>query len=127
MMANVEMLCVRIFRPAVTTWNWYNIHQMKKVVQRKVLKSELPSAARKVYLAWISELKKRYKATQIKAAVAVNSAMIEFYWNLGKDICERYAGTKKSAPYIFVPAYLREICWHEDIRGGLLRKAECRP
>lgn len=67
---------------------------MKKVVQRKVSKSELPSAARKGYLAWISELKKRYKATQIKAAVAVNSAMIEFYWNLGKDICERYAGTK---------------------------------
>ena len=42
------------------------------------------------YLGWIAELKRRYKATQIKAAVAVNSAMIEFYWNLGKDISEKY-------------------------------------
>ena len=30
------------------------------------------------YLHWIGELKKRYRATQIKAAVAVNAALIEF-------------------------------------------------
>lgn len=36
------------------------------------------------YIAWIADLKRRYRATQIKAAVAVNSALIEFYWNLGK-------------------------------------------
>ena len=35
--------------------------------------------------------KRRYRATQIKAAVAVNSALIEFYWNLGKDIAEKFA------------------------------------
>ena len=46
------------------------------------------------YNAWIAELKRRYRATQIKAAVAVNSALIEFYWNLGKDISEKYVGTK---------------------------------
>ncbi len=51
------------------------------------------------YLAWIAELKKRYKATQIKAAVAVNSAMIEFYWNLGKDISERYPGKKRGIDF----------------------------
>lgn len=45
----------------------------------------------KQYSSWIAELKKRYRATQIKAAVAVNSALIEFYWNLGKDISERFA------------------------------------
>ena len=44
------------------------------------------------YAAWIAELKRRYRATQIKAAVAVNSALIEFYWNLGKDISEKYPG-----------------------------------
>ena len=42
------------------------------------------------YASWIVELKRRYRATQIKAAVAVNSALIEFYWNLGRDIAERY-------------------------------------
>lgn len=42
------------------------------------------------YFSWIGELKKRYRATQIKAAVSVNSALLEFYWGLGKDISERY-------------------------------------
>ena len=42
------------------------------------------------YTAWIAELKRRYRATQIKAAVAVNSALIEFYWGLGKDISEKF-------------------------------------
>ena len=46
------------------------------------------------YTAWIADLKRRYRATQIKAAVAVNSALIEFYWNLGKDVREKYVGTK---------------------------------
>ena len=35
------------------------------------------------YASWIAELKHRYRAVQIKAAVAVNSALIEFYWSLG--------------------------------------------
>lgn len=51
------------------------------------------------YLHWIGELKKRYRATQIKAAVAVNSAMIEFYWNLGKDISERYPGKRRGLDF----------------------------
>lgn len=46
------------------------------------------------YRNWISELKTRYRAVQIKAAIAVNSALLEFYWNLGKDISERYAATQ---------------------------------
>ena len=45
----------------------------------------------RTYAAWIADLKRRYRATQIKAAVAVNSALIEFYWNLGKDISEKFA------------------------------------
>lgn len=49
------------------------------------------SALERDYREWIGELKKRYRATQIKAAVAVNSALIEFYWNLGKDISEKFA------------------------------------
>lgn len=42
------------------------------------------------YFAWIGELKKRYRSTQIKASVSVNSALLEFYWALGRDISERY-------------------------------------
>ena len=43
------------------------------------------------YRSWIAELKRRYRVTQIKAAMSVNTALLEYYWNLGKDISERYA------------------------------------
>jgi len=42
------------------------------------------------YKSWISELKLRYQNQQIKAAMHVNSDMLLFYWNLGKDIAERH-------------------------------------
>ena len=54
------------------------------------------------YASWIAELKRRYRATQIKAAVAVNSALIEFYWELGKDISEKYPGKKRDAKFFHV-------------------------
>lgn len=42
------------------------------------------------YKDWLVALKSRYRAAQIKAAVAVNGALIEFYWMLGRDIEERF-------------------------------------
>ncbi len=51
------------------------------------------------YFTWIGELRKRYRLTQIKAAVSVNSALLEFYWGLGKDISERYPGKKRNAHF----------------------------
>lgn len=54
------------------------------------------------YFSWIGELKKRYRATQIKAAVSVNTALLEFYWNLGKDISERYPGKKRDTGFFAV-------------------------
>ena len=50
----------------------------------------------RAYLEWIADLKRRYRRTQIKAAVAVNSAMLEFYWSLGKDISGKYPGKKRN-------------------------------
>jgi hypothetical protein len=46
------------------------------------------------YFEWIGALKKRYRATQIKAAVSVNAALLEFYWVLGRDISARYAQSR---------------------------------
>ena len=40
----------------------------------------------KDYLQWVKELSIRYRQSQIKAAVKVNSVLIEFYWGLGSDI-----------------------------------------
>lgn len=38
------------------------------------------------YKDWILSLKRRYRSGQIKAAVKVNSEMLSFYWNLGRDM-----------------------------------------
>lgn len=51
------------------------------------------------YRKWIAALKVRYRATQIKAAVAVNSAMLEFYWDLGRDIAAMYPGKRRNAHF----------------------------
>ena len=46
------------------------------------------------YRSWLEELKRRYRSTQIKSSIAVNSALLEFYWGLGKDISVMYPGVK---------------------------------
>ena len=38
------------------------------------------------YRAWIQEVCKRFKQSQIRAAVKVNDEMLRFYWSLGRDI-----------------------------------------
>ena len=48
----------------------------------------------KEYVAWIAELSKRYRQSQIKAAIKVNSEMLKFYWSVGKDISERQFDNK---------------------------------
>lgn len=48
----------------------------------------------KDYLQWVKELSTRYRQSQIKAAVKVNSVLIEFYWGLGSDIVSREADNK---------------------------------
>ena len=41
------------------------------------------------YHAWLGELKTRFRQVQLKAAVAVNTALLQFYWELGADIVAR--------------------------------------
>ena len=41
------------------------------------------------YIQWIKELSSRYRRSQIKAAMKVNQEMLQFYWELGKDIVEK--------------------------------------
>lgn len=50
--------------------------------------------ADKEYIDWLKELKARYRQSQTKAAVKVNTAMLEFYWGLGRDIVQRKAESK---------------------------------
>lgn len=38
------------------------------------------------YTLWVEQLSQRYRQSQVKAAVKVNSEMLRFYWSLGRDI-----------------------------------------
>lgn len=41
------------------------------------------------YQSWLRELKQRFRQAQIKAARAVNSEQIEYYWYLGQEILQK--------------------------------------
>ena len=51
--------------------------------------------ADKNYVKWLSDLKKRFRMAQLKAAVKVNTELLRLYWRMGSDICEK----KKSATW----------------------------
>lgn len=46
------------------------------------------------YIEWVHELKQRYRNSQIKAAVKVNSEQLLFNWQLGRDLVLRKAEEK---------------------------------
>ena len=48
----------------------------------------------KDYLQWIKELSTRFRRSQVKASVRVNQVMLQFYWELGKDIVEKKAESR---------------------------------
>ena len=41
------------------------------------------------FAQWVKTLKNEIRTAQIKAAVKVNSGMLQMYWTLGKEITER--------------------------------------
>lgn len=50
--------------------------------------------ADKEYVEWLSDLKRRYKQSQLRTAVKANSEVLEYYWNLGRDIVAKEAESK---------------------------------
>ena len=46
------------------------------------------------YKQWIQELSLRYRRSQIKASIRVNSKMLRLYWSVGKDLAERQFDNK---------------------------------
>ncbi len=47
----------------------------------------------KEYKDWLIELKSKIRSSQAKAAVVVNSALIQFYWELGKMIAKKISAS----------------------------------
>lgn len=41
------------------------------------------------YIQWVTELKTKIQATQIKAALSVNRELLGLYWDLGRSISEK--------------------------------------
>jgi DUF1016 N-terminal domain len=56
------------------------------------MSSEL-SAKSPDYRQWLADIKGRYRQVQLKAAMVVNTAVLEFYWDLGADIVTRQSNT----------------------------------
>ena len=46
------------------------------------------------YVQWMADIKQRFRQSQLKAAVRVNTAVLEFYWSMGRDIVEMRAESK---------------------------------
>ena len=38
------------------------------------------------YVEWLSDVKTRFRHSQIKASIRVNTSMLEFYWSIGRDL-----------------------------------------
>ena len=53
----------------------------------------------KEYAHLLGELKDRFRRSQIKAAVRVNSAMLEYYWEMGRDISRLYANAQYGSAF----------------------------
>lgn len=65
----------------------------KKMYMKENKNAEKPSfvyrdgmTADKEYVEWLSDVKKRFRQSQIKASIRVNTTMLEFYWSIGRDL-----------------------------------------
>ncbi len=43
------------------------------------------------YVEWLSDVKTRFRQSQIRASVRVNTSMLEFYWSVGRDLVALHA------------------------------------
>ncbi len=53
----------------------------------------------KEYANLLKGLKERFRRSQIKAAVKVNTEMLEFYWAMGRDVSELYRHAKYGSDF----------------------------
>ena len=65
----------------------------RKMIMKNSKNAEKPSfiyrdgmTAEKEYVEWLSGVKTRFRQCQTKAAIRVNTAMLEFYWSIGRDL-----------------------------------------
>ena len=54
----------------------------------------------KEYRDWLIDIKQRVRRAQLKAATAVNTALLEFYWSLGTDIVEKQKNAAEGSGFL---------------------------
>lgn len=69
------------------------------------------------YKQWIQELSLRYRQSQIKASIRVNSEMFRFYWSVGKDITERQFDNKYGTHFYEILS--RDLVAALNVKKGL--------
>ncbi len=41
------------------------------------------------YQSWLNQIKQKIKSAQYRAALSVNSVLLDLYWEIGKEIVEK--------------------------------------
>jgi predicted nuclease of restriction endonuclease-like (RecB) superfamily len=75
------------------------------------------------YQHWLSTIKQNFQQSQLKAAVRVNTTLLEFYWQLGNDILEKQKNSTWGSGFL---AQLSQDLMAEfpDIKGFSRRNLE---
>ena len=82
-----------------------------------------PFQINKNYSIWLKELKNKIRTVQLKAAVRVNSGMLNFYWELGADIVEKQTNAKWGEGFLSKLS-LDLMCEFPGIKGFSKRNLE---
>ena len=73
--------------------NYYNI-MMKKEDNKPAFVKRDTIVTGKEYAQLLGVLKERFRRSQVKAAVKVNTAMLEYYWEMGREVARLYENAK---------------------------------
>ncbi len=61
---------------------------LEKTIAKDFMKSKTNNSLTS-YASFLEQLKKKVQQSQLKAALAVNSELIQLYWDIGKSIVEK--------------------------------------
>ena len=67
---------------------------MKKTDNKPSFVKRSPVVAGEEYAKLLQQLKERFRKSQVKAAVKVNTTMLEYYWDMGREISRLHAEAK---------------------------------
>ncbi len=75
------------------------------------------------YKTWLTSLKQSFQRAQLKAAVRVNTTLLEFYWQLGGDVIEKQKNSSWGQGFL---AQLSQDLMHEfpEVKGFPLNKLQ---